>query len=104
MKNTKQKEEMLAATELGNIFGVSGIRMNRFIAKCGLQEKVSGKWKPTKLGKRFASKHACIRSALPLRRHPNDPSKHIWGKGARAGRNYKWNVDVISDKWEKFHC
>lgn len=83
MDNVKKEEEMLEPTELGEMFGISAIKMNRLLARWGWQRKEKKQWLPTEIGKQYSSKHA-------------------WAVGAKSGYNLKWNVKAIKENRTDF--
>ena len=68
------KDEMrLEPTELGRMFGISAISINRLLEGAGLQKKSIEGWEPTGEGQLYASTHQ-------------------WKSGTKTGYNLKWNV------------
>ena len=67
---------MLEPKELGKLFGISAIKVNKILAAAGLQEKETSGWSPTEKGKPIATRHA-------------------WFKGGKSGYNLKWDVQKI---------
>ena len=73
-----EEEMMLEPTELGRMFNLSPMGMNKKLEALGLQERIDGKWTPTDFGQTI-----CI--------------KHSWTKGSKSGYNLKWNVSKIKN-------
>jgi len=58
--NIKEAGVMLEPTELGKLYNISGIAINKKLEQLGLQSKINGVWIPTDTGKPFCLKHAWI--------------------------------------------
>ena len=71
--NIPVDEMRLEPTELGKMFGMSAIKVNRALEEAGLQKKVALGWEPTGEGKLYASSHQ-------------------WVSGSKSGYNLKWAV------------
>lgn len=67
------EEQRLEPTELGKVFGISAVKMNRMLEAAGLQKKVGFNWE--------AIGDAKLHS-----------SPHQWVSGSKSGYNLKWNV------------
>jgi len=77
-QNIQDDEVYLEPTELGKLFKLSAIKMNKLLEKIGFQVKENKIWKPTQKGIPFCTKHS-------------------WSKGNKSGYNYKWNVSKITE-------
>lgn len=76
-QNDVPSEEMrLEPTELGKMFGLSAVKLNRLLESAGLQRKVSLGWEATGEGKLYSSVHQ-------------------WVSGAKSGYNLKWSVSRV---------
>jgi len=75
-QNIKDDEVMLEPKELGQMFGISAIKMNQLLEDIGLQTNVGKKWIPSE-----QALHLC--------------SRHLWNKNGKSGYNYKWNYEKI---------
>lgn len=76
MNDVPHEDVMLEPTELGKMFELSGVKMNRWLADHGLQTRVAGEWKPTDAGAALCQRHA-------------------WVSGAKSGYNLKWRAAEI---------
>lgn len=76
MTNVPHEDVMLEPTELGNLFDLSAIAMNRQLETLGLQVKEGGEWRPTEEGAGLCQRHA-------------------WVSGNKAGYNLKWRAKDI---------
>lgn len=76
MNNVPQEDIMLEPTELGRLFDLSAVAMNKRLAEMGLQVKEGGEWVPTQEGLTLSSKHA-------------------WVRGSKSGYNLKWKAVEI---------
>lgn len=70
------EEQRLEPTELGKVFGISAVKMNRMLEAAGLQKKVGFNWE--------AIGDAKLHS-----------SPHQWVSGSKSGYNLKWNVAYV---------
>lgn len=80
--NVKEEDVMLEPTELGKMYGISGVKMNKLLGVVRLQDKVNDSWVATE-----KASGMCV--------------KHSWTSGNKSGYNYKWNsskVRAILDK------
>jgi hypothetical protein len=71
------EDVMLEPTELGKIFGVSAIKMNRILGELGLQKRINNCWVATQAGAKVCS-------------------RHFWNKKGKSGYNYKWNKQKVT--------
>lgn len=76
MTNVPHEDVMLEPTELGKLFDLSAIAMNRQLATLGLQVKEGGEWRPTEEGAGLCQRHA-------------------WVSGSKSGYNLKWRAKDI---------
>ena len=74
--NIQGEEIMLEPTELGGLFKLSAIKMNRKLSYLGLQNYSGKKWIPTIYGTTMSM-------------------NHHWEKAGKSGYNLKWNVEKI---------
>ena len=72
----KKEEVMLAPSELGKHFGLSGMKMNQKLKSLGLQTHDGDVWVPTKRGRGLSFRNS-------------------WTSGTRSGYNLKWNLSAI---------
>jgi len=72
----QDEEVYLEPTELGKLFDLGPVAMNRQLSEMGLQTKVAGEWRPTDTGKSL-----CIR--------------HAWTTSFKTGYNLKWAAAKI---------
>lgn len=76
MCDVPHEDVLLEPTELGKMFELSGVKMNRWLADHGLQARVAGEWKPTDAGSPLCQRHA-------------------WVRGDKSGYNLKWRAAEI---------
>lgn len=74
--NIPTEEQRLEPTELGKVFGVSAVKMNRMLEAAGLQKKVGLNWEAVGDAKLHSSSHQ-------------------WVSGNKSGYNLKWNVAYV---------
>jgi len=72
----KKEEVMLAPSELGKHFGLSGMKMNQKLKSLGLQIYDGDVWVPTKRGRGLSFRNS-------------------WTSGTKSGYNLKWNLSAI---------
>lgn len=76
MNNVPAEDVMLEPTELGKLFELSAIAMNKKLAELGLQVRQAGSWVPTEQGGALCQRHG-------------------WSSGNKAGYNLKWKAVEI---------
>ena len=74
--NIPVDEQRLEPTELGKMFGMSAVRMNKMLEAAGLQKKTALGWDATGEGKLYSSSHQ-------------------WVSGSKSGYNLKWSVSRV---------
>lgn len=76
MQNIPHEDVLLEPTELGKLFDLGPVAMNRQLVAFGLQVKEGGEWRPTEEGAALCQRHA-------------------WVSGSKSGYNLKWRAKDI---------